>query len=313
MRKPSAPAIYLALLACAAIAIACGGSSTATTNGSATSQPTAQQATAEQAPGSQTSASQPSATKPTADIGDGGLYIALGDSLSAGIGASDAGRSFVGLVHASLGPAYELMNLGVPGATSQDLLNGGKLDQAVQEITQRKADSNPNNKVRLVTLEIGGNDLLSIYFGLVQTGDCPDVATSLQKTRCVDALRSALDGFRPNLTAALDRLRQADPSLRIMLLTLYNPFGYVPGLAELSDLSLEGKPNTPFPEGLNDVIRDVARGRDDVTVVDLYPLFQGRTPGLISPDRIHPNDAGYNVMADAVIAAITTLRAAAAR
>ncbi len=284
MRRQDIALACLALLLCAAIAIACGGSSRATINqpdccGSATGQP-------------------------TASLGGTGLYIALGDSLSAGIGASDANKSFVGLVHTSLGARYELLNLGVPGATSQDLLDGGKLDQAVQEITQRKADSNPNNKVRLVTLEIGGNDLLSIYFGLVQTGDCPDVATSLQKARCVDALRSALDGFRPNLTAALDRLRQGDPSLRIMLLTLYNPFGYVPGLAELGDLSLEGKPNTPFPEGLNGVIRDVARGRDDVTVVDIYPLFQGRTPGLIFLDRIHPNDAGYKVMADAVIGAL---------
>ena len=126
----------------------------------------------------------------------------------------------------------------------------------------------------------------------------------MAKPQCADALRSAFDGFRPNLTATLDRLREADPSLRILLLTLYNPFEHVPGVGGIGDLSLEGKPATPFTEGLNDIIRDIAQGRDDVTVVDIYPLFQGRSQELISGDGIHPNDEGYRVMADAVTAAL---------
>jgi lysophospholipase L1-like esterase len=233
-----------------------------------------------------------------------GLYIALGDSLSFGIGASDAGTtSFVALVHARLGSDFQLMNLGVPGATSQDLVDRD-LSRAVQEIEQRKADSDPNNDVRLVTLEIGGNDLLHLYASLVQTGLCANVETTLAKPQCAEALRSAFDGFRPNLTAALDRLREADPSLRILLLTLYNPFEHLPGVGEIGDLSLEGKPDTPFPQGLNDIIRAIAQGRNDVTVVDIYPLFQGRSQELIFGDGIHPNDVGYRVMADAVTAAL---------
>ena len=231
----------------------------------------------------------------------GGLYIALGDSLSAGIGASDASTAFVGLVHASLGPSVALENLGVPGATSQDLIDNGSLDRAAQEIEQRNRDSDPVNDVQLVTLEIGGNDLLGIYFSLVQTGACPDLEASLSNPDCTGALHTAYEGFRPNLTAALDRLHDADPALRIMLLTLYNPFDYLPGIGDLGDLSLEGRPDTPFPDGLNDIIREVAQGRDGVTVVDVFPLFQDRSLELVSPDGIHPNDAGYQVMADAVI------------
>ena len=230
-----------------------------------------------------------------------GLYIALGDSLSAGIGASDASTTFVGLVHASLGPSVALENLGVPGATSQDLIDNGSLDRAAQQIEQRNRDSDPANDVQLVTLEIGGNDLLGIYFSLVQTGACPDLEASLSDQRCTGALRTAYEGFRPNLTAALDRLREADPTLPILLLTLYNPFDYLPGIGDLGDLSLEGQPDTPFPDGLNDIIREIAQGRDGVTVVDVFPLFQNRSLELVSPDGIHPNDAGYQVMADAVI------------
>src|SRR5436309_12120294 len=72
-----------------------------------------------------------------------GLYIALGDSLSAGNGASDrTTTAFVPLVHKALGPNVDLLNLGIPGHTSQDLIKG-QLDRAVSEIKQRKADSDP--------------------------------------------------------------------------------------------------------------------------------------------------------------------------
>ena len=237
-----------------------------------------------------------------AGSGDRWLYLALGDSLSEGVGASDPnGTGFVPLVHDSL-DGFELMNLGHSGDTSTDLIEHGHLDRAIDEIEGRNGDENAANDVRLVTLEIGGNDLLRIYFSLVQTRVCPDVATALEKQVCVDALRSALDGFGPNLEAALDRLHEADAALPIVLLTLYNPFGHLPE-GKLGALSLEGRPDTPFPEGLNDIIRSVAEGRDSLSVVDLYPLFEGRSEDLIAGDVIHPNDAGYEVMADAVIAA----------
>jgi lysophospholipase L1-like esterase len=237
------------------------------------------------------------------------LYIALGDSLSQGFGASDMSKTaFVPLVAANLN-GYELLNLGHGGDTSTDLFQHGHFDDAIAKIEERNGDADKGNDVRLVTLEIGGNDLLQIYFSLVVTGACPDLESSLAKPQCVDALRSALDGFRPNLKKALDGLRDADASLPILLLTLYNPFQHFLGVGELGELSLEGKAGTPFPEGLNDIIREVASGRDDVTVVDVYARFQGRSQELIAGDLIHPNDAGYQVMADAVIeAAATVLR-----
>src|SRR5712692_5050489 len=83
-----------------------------------------------------------------------GVYLALGDSLTAGNGASDRNETaFVPLVHKALGPDVQLLNLGVPGDTSNDLLNGGPLDRAIAEIEQRKNDSIAGNEVTVVTLE----------------------------------------------------------------------------------------------------------------------------------------------------------------
>jgi len=231
-----------------------------------------------------------------------GLYIALGDSLSAGNGASDRHTTaFVPLVHAALGPQVELMNLGEPGDTSDDLLGGGPLDRAIAEIEARENDSVAGNEVAVITLEIGGNDLLNLFFELVVPGVCTGVEESLAKPRCVDALKEVLEAYEPNLGATIRRLREAAPEAPIFLLTLYNPFsGKTQIVDELVELALEGAPDTPFPEGLQDIIRARA-GADGVHLVDVYPRFDGKAQEYIANDLIHPNDVGYGVMAEAVL------------
>ena len=246
--------------------------------------------------------------------GDGpaanGIYVALGDSLSEGVGASDqTATAFVPLVHDGLGEGWELVNLGEAGDTSAQLIGHGHLDEAIALIEAGKSDDDPDNDVNLVTLEIGGNDLLNLFFDLVLPGRCPSLAESLERPECVSELRGALDGFGPNLEQTLDRLIEADPELRIVVMTLYNPFSGdtglagVPTISDMAEMALEGLPDTPFPTGLNDIIRDEAAERG-LPLVDWWPLFQDKAGEYIAQDYIHPNDAGYRVMADAVLAAV---------
>jgi lysophospholipase L1-like esterase len=238
--------------------------------------------------------------------GDQLLYVALGDSLSEGIAASDRKRTaWVPLVAKGLGDGYELLNLGVAGHDSQELIDEGPLDTALTEIANRERDGVPGNEVALITLEIGGNDLLDLYFNLVLPGLCPTVQEGLERRICVRELRSAIDGFVPNLRETLDALQAAAPEAPIFLMTLYNPFsGGSYNLEQIGILALEGMEGTPFPEGLNDEIRKEAAGRDGVYLVEWYEPFLGKQGEYISLDFIHPNDAGYAVMADSVLAAI---------
>jgi lysophospholipase L1-like esterase len=233
------------------------------------------------------------------------LYIALGDSLSAGVGASVYDeKGFVPLVHEGLGPEFALLNLGIAGDTSTQMLEEGTLERAITEIEQRNHDDDEDNDVEVVTLEIGGNDLLDIFFDLVLPGRCPNVTQGLERPECVNALRNALDRYEPNLDLIIDRLHEADPDLNLFLMTLYNPWsGGDPALSGLAELSLEGDADTPFPEGLQDIIRTQAEA-NGVALVELYPLFAGKSKELIASDQIHPNDAGYSVMADAVLAEV---------
>ncbi len=245
---------------------------------------------------------------PTAVSGDILAYIALGDSLSAGFGASRPSEtSFVPLVLENLGDDYQLINLGHGGDTSADLMDHGHLDAAIETIEERTDDGFEGDEVALVTLEIGGNDLLGLYFGVVLTGVCPDVTAVLSKPECTEPLSTALAEFDANLGEALDRLLDADPSLPLVLMTLYDPFsGLLQTFSEIAALALEGLPDTQFPEGLNDIIREHAAQRD-IPVVELYEPFENKASDLISGDLIHPNDAGYRVMAEAVIETLEDL------
>jgi len=294
------PILAIALVLLLAAVLACGSDGDVGGPTPSTSQPprTAGDAPATRSP-------SPAAVERTPDPG-APLYIALGDSLSAGAGASDRdSTAFVPLVHAALGGNVGLLNLGHSGDDSEELIQHGHLHAAIAEIGARNGDSSPDNDVILVTLEIGGNDLLDLYFDLVVPGVCPNVTEALRKPVCVDALRQTLDGFTPNLRDTIARLRQADSDLRIVLLTLYNPFSgsAITAFEPIADLSLEGAPDTSFPEGLNDLIRVEAQA-SGVILADLQPLFAGKGREYIALDLIHPNDAGYGVMANAILAAI---------
>lgn len=234
------------------------------------------------------------------------LYIAIGDSLSYGSAATDPNKtSFVALVHDGFTIDIGLLNLGVPGYTSADLLSERELDNAISEISSRLNDDIVGNEVDAVTFEIGGNDLLDVYFDFVIPQTCISVDQALANDECVNVLRNALDEFGANFDAALSRLRAADPDLPIFVLTLYNPFsGRDPEITRIGDLAIEGEAGTPFEDGVNDIIREIGP-RYVVHLVEIFPIFDGRSKELVAFDLVHPNDDGYALMADAVLASMS--------
>lgn len=298
--------LLLPVLALLLFAAACGGDNgDSTATPTRTSSPSVTRPTRSAVPTptrSPTPSPRARAQTPAPPSPDAPLYIALGDSLSYGVSASNRfTTAFVPLVAASLPPGTGLLNLGHSGDDSEEIVRHGHLDQAIAEITSRNGDGDPNNDVVLVTLEIGGNDLLDLFFDYVVPGTCPTLVESLQRPECVGILRETLDNFPPNLKVVMDRLLGADPDLNIVLMTLYNPFS---AKIEVFDpfgiLSLEGMPDTPFPEGINDFIRAQAAA-SGAKLADVYPEFVGKGPEYISMDIIHPNDTGYRAMADVVI------------
>jgi lysophospholipase L1-like esterase len=159
--------------------------------------------------------------------------------------------------------------------------------------------------VNLVTLDSGGNDILH----LLDRGQ-PCAATALVSDTCLTAVQGALRGeTSANIPRVLTALvTAATPGTQIIVLTYPNPYS-------VGTNSIVEQRTDAAVQALNTIITGaiaaaqpvaVARGVT-LTTVDLFPLFAGRsgrlTHYLDAESDVHPTDAGYAVIAEAVSAA----------
>ena len=208
----------------------------------------------------------------------GDVYVALGDSIAAGTGATDGG--YPARVAEELGD-IELESLAVPGHTTQDLIDH-QLAPALDLLESRD--------VGLVTLTIGGNDL----FQYAADADCVEDPADED---C--PLRRGLTQVEQRLDLVLRRLREADGDA-VIVVQLY------PNLFSGTGHMFERQADTAFAL-LNDVIAETAR-RHDAVLADPRAAFRGRGDELShlldpTPDA-HPNDAGYEAIAAAFLQAL---------
>lgn len=220
-------------------------------------------------------------------------YIAIGDSLSFGLGATDANQTgFVALVHEALEGSerfafsgIDLLNLSAPGATSPDLMQtGGQLQLALSEVS--RSASPP-----VITVTIGGNDLLDLA-----DADSPCL-NDVQTEPCLNELGETLGTLQANLGEVLDALREASPEANIVVVDLYNPFS---GTGDIRELLADAG-----VQRINGVIGAATSDADRrVDLASVFQLFQGRGRQWIASDGIHPNDDGHSVIAEVVLAAL---------
>ena len=240
-------------------------------------------------------------------------YLALGDSLAAGFQpgqGDDKTGGYAGPVLADLQQNQgktKLVNLGCSGETTTSMMDGTKCSyedgsQLAQAVSFLKAHK---NKVRMVTLDLGSNDVLG----------CVSKETGIDG----ECVKNALGGIATNLPAILGQLRAASPHTRIVVLNYYDPIlaAWLQGdtgktIAELSVTLLQL---------INGVIAGAAKGVNASTadVAGAFSTNDWRTttvPGLgevptnvaricewtwmCTEGNIHPNDTGYGVLADAV-------------
>jgi lysophospholipase L1-like esterase len=235
------------------------------------------------------------------------VYLALGDSVAAGVGAvPSAENGYVSVLYDTLvadrhcgqgsavGCRLDLVNLAQPGATTTTLI-AGQLPAAVDLVAARRATPTPVDDVRLVTIDIGGNDV----FTPVITA----CAADQHSAGCASTIAAQLSLVAANYERILSALRAAaGPDTTIAVMTYYNPLGAcrLAALAPLAQLVLEG--GGPVPAGLNDIIRASAAAHGAVVA---------ETAALIGPedlvggtDCLHPDNSGHADIAAAFAAVI---------
>ncbi|MFC0214427.1 GDSL-type esterase/lipase family protein [Paenibacillus chartarius] len=201
-------------------------------------------------------------------------YLAFGDSLTVGYGASP-GFGFVPQYAKAL--ADELgcevlpKNAGVNGLTTQYLLDSLRTDPELRAGI-READ--------LITITAGGNDLIQAALPYVYEGDA-------------NILLAALQGYQTNYREMLQLIRDmkgdAWDRSAVVLVGLFNP---LPLMAEAA----------VWVRKFNEFLRELACG--NVFVVDIYDAFVGKERELLYSDHIHPNAKGYAVMADHIVRSV---------
>ena len=248
-------------------------------------QPAASNAAAQSAP-TTAPASQPA--PPLVKLPAGGLSIvALGDSLTEG-GGDESGKGYPGRLVAliqAVRPGSKITNLGKSGWTSENLIKGH--DNQPSQLKQAVAA-----KPQLALVWIGSNDLWYLY----EYGN-PD-GTSARDEQ--DDLRK----YRQNIETIVRGLKEAGA---VVVLALLDDQSKRPvaikgeaftGItkAELGQMSKQAA-------AYNSILREVA-AKLGVLTADIQHTSIFTEAATLSDDGNHPNDKGYDAIAQVWFKAI---------
>lgn len=235
----------------------------------------------------------------------GGAYLAIGDSVTFGIGVSQPRRAgFVAILSdrlVTVDPAItETRVFAVPGETA-----AGFLDRRLDDVLLAIEELGP--RTELVTIGLGANELLRIRRDPACEVDPGGQGCASAVAAATSEAASALDGVVGGVQAALEA---EGSDARVLVLAYYNPD--VEPAAATTVVGTDGivscDPSDANP-GLDDRIACVAESRG-VELIDLYAAFLGREAELtrIAVGDVHPNEAGHEVIAEIIAAQLSVDR-----
>ena len=206
--------------------------------------------------------------------------VALGDSLSAGIGDA-SGKGYVQNVKEMLADAEDkpvnvIGNYAKPGYTTGQLLN---------DLQTQQGFAYAIGKADIVLLTIGGNDLFAIGQDVMQS-----------QTEGLDPakVRERMPEPLSRLEQILEKLSSMNPKATIVYVGVYNPFYDLPEMREAS----------VYVQEWNDQAFRIANRLPNAVVVPTFDLFQLNLSNYLYSDHFHPNRDGYVRMAERVVQAL---------
>ena len=236
--------------------------------------------------------------------------VLFGDSISTGYGLSDKSQSFGKQLENALGlTSSGYHNYAADGATSAQIL------LTVKAHAGAIVDSNT------VLLTAGGNDLLAIFLanakkalGLSTSATTQQlavamltkpsaeslIAAQLQKPATQVQLAAAGTVYAANMLAIVAAVKAANPSAKLYIQTVYNPFGGITGMEGLSKVAdtILGTMNKCILSGAS---------TGGYSVIDTAAAFKSKAQTLTNMAYfdIHPNKDGHRVIFQLSYTAIT--------
>ena len=209
-----------------------------------------------------------------------GIYVALGDSIAAGVGSSlPRSRGNAAIVAEWLarltGETVPHENLAVPGETAVTFIDAGQLERFRDTVARSAAAGVP---IAAVTLSLGGNELLALD------------ASGLSDRQ------AGLDEFSIRYADALQAVRaEIGPETPLVVTTYYD--------LTAGDETIQFS-DAWWIEQFNSVIRRVAE-EQGALVADLAGQFAGRIGDFTHyPFDVHPTNLGHLAIARAIWATL---------
>ncbi|EIJ78452.1 lipolytic protein G-D-S-L family [Bacillus methanolicus PB1] len=190
------------------------------------------------------------------------FYIALGDSLTEGVGASTHEQSFTARFFQAIKQTKECqyMNFGKSGRSSGELLQF-LTDSKIHDLLKRATH---------ITITTGGIDMIRAY---------ENNANFLEYVRTVQTLKQ-------NLRHILHNITETNPNPQILLMGLYNP----------------GAMDHKLYKTANKLIRRINKSYEETAkhfgAHTINPMDSFLNKPHLLADEVHPNDLGYKVITD---------------
>jgi lysophospholipase L1-like esterase len=191
-------------------------------------------------------------------------YVALGDSLAVGIGArSGYVDRYASYIRTDTGARVNVVNLGQSGQTSSQLLHALRTDTSMRRVL---------SGAEVITFNIGINDL-GHAGEAYENGACGGDNNE-------ECLRTAVETFEENWSAVIAELLSLRSTDDTIIRTA--GIGYTPHVDEVFK---------PYVDEVNRHVATTAANND----IPYAQQYLGEES--ISPDGVHPDDNGYEVIA----------------
>ncbi|AYF99632.1 SGNH/GDSL hydrolase family protein [Lactococcus allomyrinae] len=223
-------------------------------------------------------------------------YAALGDSLTEGVGDATAQGGFVPLFAKELENTYNISvsseNFGKAGDTSTQIYNRMMKQQKIKDGLKSAS---------IITITVGGNDVMKVI---------RDNVSHLSTMTAKDFSKPEV-AYQKRIKKLLDTIRESNPKAEIYVLGIYNPF-YInfPEITVMQDVinnwndatdSVVSKEKNVYFVPINDLLYKGTSGQKAVESDSNSDSVQNNL--LYTGDHFHPNNTGYQIMANAVFAA----------
>lgn len=225
-------------------------------------------------------------------------YVAIGDSLTQGVGDSSNQGGFVPVLSQALESDFDWQvtsrNYGIAGNTSNQIL---------KRMQEKKDIQRDLKKAKVMTLTVGGNDVIHVI---------KDNITNLN----VDTFTKPAQAYQKRLGQIIELARKDNKTLPIYIVGIYNPF-YLnfPEMTEMQTIVDKWNQSTEevckkydnvYFVPVNDLLYKGIDGKGGVTSSDDTSQSSNSSQdnlndALFEDDHFHPNNTGYQIMSDAIL------------